>query len=72
MFFFLLQPKDLKTLKRRWMIVKEGRHLSQRVLPTMALIQPKIVPNGLLLSAPNMSDLFVPVDPLPNEKYSCS
>ena len=53
------------------MIVKDGRHLSQRVLPSMALIQPSFVENGLLLRAPNMPDLFIPVSPLPKEIMHC-
>jgi uncharacterized protein YcbX len=53
------------------MVVKDGRHLSQRVLPRMALIQPSIVKNGLSLQAPNMPDLFVPVSPLPKEIIHC-
>ena len=53
------------------MIVKNGRHLSQRVLPRMALIQPSFVTNGLSLRAPNMPDLFIPVSPLPEEIIDC-
>lgn len=53
------------------MIIKDGRQLSQRVLPRMALIQPSFVANGLSLRAPNMADLFVSVNPLPTEEMSC-
>jgi hypothetical protein len=53
------------------MIVKNGRHLSQRVLPRMALIQPSFIKNGLSLQAPGMSDLFIPIDPLPKEIMHC-
>ena len=53
------------------MIVRNGRHLSQRVFPRMALIQPTFVPNGLSLRAPQMPDIFVPVDPLPKEVMHC-
>lgn len=53
------------------MVVKNGRHLSQRVLPRMALIQPSFVKNGLSLQAPNMPDLFISVDPLPKETMHC-
>ena len=56
---------------RRWMIVRNGQHLSQRVFPRMALIRPTVVQNGLSLRAPNMPDLFIPVNPLPTETMSC-
>jgi uncharacterized protein YcbX len=49
------------------MLVKEGRHLSQRVFPRMALIEPSSADNGLRLRAPGMPELFVPVSPLPTE-----
>ncbi len=38
------------------MVVKDGRHVSQRVLPRMALIQPSFVKDGLLLRAPDMPE----------------
>lgn len=53
------------------MVVKHGRHQSQRVFPRMALIQPSIVKDGLRLQAPNMPDLYIPVNPLPNEQIQC-
>ncbi len=56
---------------RRWMVVRDGRHLSQRVFPRMALIQPSFVKNGLLLQAPNMPELFVPLNPLPKQIMHC-
>ena len=49
------------------MIVKEGRHQSQRVLPRMALIQPVVAKDGLTLRAPNMPDLFISTNPFPKE-----
>ncbi|CAF1078982.1 unnamed protein product [Rotaria magnacalcarata] len=67
----LALPSDPRIYDRRWMIVKDGRHLSQRVLPSMALIQPSFVENGLLLRAPNMPDLLIPVSPLPKEIVHC-
>jgi uncharacterized protein YcbX len=53
------------------MVVRDGRHLSQRVFPRMALIQPSFVKNGLLLQAPNMPELFVPLNPLPKQIMHC-
>ena len=45
---------------RHWMLVTpEGRFLTQRELPCMALVLPKIVDDGLLLHAPGMFDLEV-------------
>ncbi|CAF1440802.1 unnamed protein product [Rotaria sordida] len=67
----LALPSDSRIYDRRWMIVKNGRHLSQRVLPRMALIQPSFVKDGLLLQAPNMPDLFIPINPLPKEIMDC-
>ncbi|CAF3461174.1 unnamed protein product [Rotaria socialis] len=67
----LALPSDPRIYDRRWMIVKDGRHLSQRVLPSMALIQPSFVENGLLLRAPNMPDLLISVSPLPKEIMYC-
>ncbi len=53
------------------MIVKDGRHQSQRVLPRMVLIQPSIVKDGLCLQAPNMPDLHISINPLPKEVMQC-
>jgi uncharacterized protein YcbX len=53
------------------MLVKNGRHQSQRVLPTMALIQPSFVKDGIRLQAPGMPDLYIPINPLPEEVIQC-
>ena len=53
------------------MIAKDGRHLSEGVLPRMALFQLSFIRNGLLVGAPNMPDLFVPVSPPPKEIMHC-
>jgi len=43
---------------RHWMLVNDaGRFLTQRELPQMVLIRPRVVASGLKLSAPGMSDL---------------
>ncbi|WP_457667377.1 MOSC domain-containing protein [Thiolapillus sp.] len=48
---------------RHWMVVTpEGRFLTQRELPRMALVRPRIMETGLLLHAPGMFDLEVPAD----------
>jgi len=45
---------------RHWMVVTpEGRFLTQRELPRMALVRPRITQGGLHLQAPGMSDLEV-------------
>jgi uncharacterized protein YcbX len=45
---------------RRWMVVdREGRFLSQRKLPRMALITPRLQAEGILLQAPEQVDLSV-------------
>ncbi|UJR11846.1 hypothetical protein I4U23_016026 [Adineta vaga] len=56
---------------RRWMIVKNGRHLSQRVLPRMALIQVSLIEDDLCLQAPNMSNLCISIKSLPKEEIQC-
>lgn len=53
------------------MIVKQGRHLSQRVYPEMALIKPTLSNDALVLKAPNMKDLIVAFDPLPDQVVTC-
>ncbi|MGD8910658.1 MAG: MOSC domain-containing protein [Chromatiales bacterium] len=45
---------------RRWMLVdREGRFLSQRELPRMALINPRLQAEGVVLQAPGCDDLSV-------------
>ncbi|HEU5006464.1 MAG TPA: MOSC N-terminal beta barrel domain-containing protein [Jatrophihabitantaceae bacterium] len=47
---------------RRWMIVDEtGETVTAREHPRMLLIRPELVDGGLLLRAPDLDDLFVPV-----------
>lgn len=46
---------------RHWMIVDaEGRFLSQRELPSLALIEPEIIADRLRLRASGMPDLLIP------------
>jgi uncharacterized protein YcbX len=46
---------------RHWMLVRpNGRFVTQRELPRMALIGVRARPEGLTLSAPGMPELFVP------------
>lgn len=53
---------------RRWMLVDcEGRFLSQRRLPRMALISVSLAAEALLLEAPGMSTLALPLQPTPDE-----
>ncbi|CAF4013679.1 unnamed protein product [Adineta steineri] len=68
----LAVPSNPRIFDRRWMIVKNGRHQTIRVLPRMTLIQPVIVENGLSLQAPNMPDLHISVNPLPKEVLECT
>ena len=47
-------------LDRHWMLVNEkGRFLTQRELPRMALVRPRVIATGLELSAPGMPLLEV-------------
>ncbi len=49
---------------RRWMLVDEaGGFLSQRRLPRMALISVRFAPEHLIVSAPGMPDLELPLQP---------
>ena len=49
---------------RRWMLVDEtGEFLSQRKLPRMALISVRLAPEHLIVGAPGMPDLEVPLEP---------
>ncbi len=49
---------------RRWMIVNpEGHFLTQREFPRLALIQPHVETDGLLLRASGSSELCVPLQP---------
>ena len=53
------------------MVIKDGRFQSQRVFPRMALIQPSLMKDGLCLRAPNMTELHISVNPLPDEVVHC-
>jgi len=54
---------------RRWMLVDEGGgFLSQRRHPRMPLISPRITPDRLVVSAPGMPDLDVPLEGEPGER----
>ncbi len=49
---------------RQWMLIdEEGKFLSQRTLPKMALIQTRLTDTDLILSMPSHSDLSVPLHP---------
>ncbi len=49
---------------RRWMVVDAaGRFMTQREQPGMALVQARVAGEALVLSAPGMADLLVPVTP---------
>lgn len=66
-----MQITSIPLFDRRWMLVKDGRHQSQRVLPRMALIQPSFIDDGIRLQAPGMPDLDIPINPLPTEVIQC-
>lgn len=53
---------------RQWMLVDStGKFLSQRTLPTMALIRPRLEAGMLVVTAPNLPDLHVPLDCYPQD-----
>jgi uncharacterized protein YcbX len=48
---------------RAWMVVDaQGTFVSQREHPRMALVQPKLMPDELILSTPGMPDLHIALD----------
>ena len=50
---------------RKWMIIDNNRHfLSQRAVPEMALIKTALSDKNLILSAPNMENLTLPLAPV--------
>jgi uncharacterized protein len=49
---------------RKWMLIDSEQHfLSQRHLPCMALIKTALTETKLILSAPNMDDLYLSLEP---------
>ncbi|MGK0291604.1 MAG: hypothetical protein ACI86H_003073, partial [bacterium] len=53
---------------RRWMLVDEnGSFLSQRKYPQMASLEVQFAGEGLSVSAPNMSSLLIPFEPMTKE-----
>ncbi len=49
---------------RQWMLIDEnGQFLSQRRLPKMALIQTQLTDSELILSAPNVENFVLPLEP---------
>lgn len=51
-------------LDRRWMVVdREGSYLSQRSHPRLALVRPAVEGDALVLSAPAMEPLELPLEP---------
>ena len=52
---------------RRWMVVgTDGRFLSQREHPGLALVRVRLTEDSLVLSAPHLADLRVPLEIAPN------
>jgi uncharacterized protein len=53
---------------RKWMLIDADRQfLSQRRLPRMALIKTALTDSELILSAPGMDDLSLPLEPAPGD-----
>jgi uncharacterized protein YcbX len=56
---------------RKWMIIDNDRQfLSQRKLPKMALIKTALTDNHLILSAPAMENLLLPLEPVDGQIIS--
>lgn len=57
-----LEPAGLRH-DREWMVVTpDGRFLTQRELPRMALIVPRLEPDRLVIAAPGQPELVVPFE----------
>ena len=57
---------------RQWMLIdKNNKFLSQRRLPKMALIRTALTESCLLLSAPGMDDLVLPLEATSSETIEC-
>lgn len=58
---------------RKWMLIDPaGNFLSQRKLPAMALINTALDQHRLILSAPGMEDLSLPLQPEDGESVNCT
>lgn len=58
---------------RKWMLIDKNRQfLSQRKLPRMALIKTALSENDLILSAPGMENLALPLTPEGGEIIDCT
>ena len=58
---------------RQWMLIDgDGQFLSQRRLPVMALLKTRLEANRLIISAPNTSDLQVPLEYKDGEKLNAT
>lgn len=64
----VLEPRGLR-YDRRWMLVDEhGGFMSQRRCPRMALISVGMSPGRLLVDAPGMATLILPLQPQPRPR----
>ena len=64
----VLEPRGLR-YDRRWMLVDEhGKFISQRRCPRMALISVGMLPGRLLVNAPGMPALILPLQPEPRQR----
>lgn len=67
----IAHPDNPSIADRKWMIVTEtGQFMTQRQIPRMALIQPRLHKDCMTLSAPNKSDLHIPMQAT-SEKITC-
>ncbi|CAN5635375.1 MOSC domain-containing protein [soil metagenome] len=60
-----LDERGLRHDRRRMLVDAGGRFLSQRRLPRMALISVSITGDSLVMDAPGMSSLALPLEPAP-------
>jgi MOSC domain-containing protein len=55
---------------RRWMVVSpEGRFLTQREIPGLALVRPRLEGENLILAAPGLVDHVVPLTPAGGRRF---
>lgn len=69
----LAHPENPLVVDRKWMVIdaEKGSFLTQRQLPKMALIKPRLEGDSLILSAPGQADLEITIQPPTGDRKQC-
>ena len=63
----IAHPDVPGVVDRKWMIIdSNGNFLTQRQIPKMVLIKPRITRDHLVLTADGQEDCYVPIEPTNN------